>query len=131
MVLALELVAVVGTTVLFLVARGPGRALVTRVESRLGLTDARLRRASGFLDRRGRGALLVGRATPGLRTVTVAAATSRIDLRRALLPLIIGSSVFVQLHLVLGYAVGPVARDALEPLEHGDGPAPGTHPSAS
>jgi membrane protein DedA with SNARE-associated domain len=112
--LTLELVAVVGTTSLFLLARGPGRAVITRLGPRLGLTEARLARASGFLERRGRPALLVGRATPGLRTVTVAAAaTSGMASSRALPALVLGSSVFVQLHLVLGYLFGPVARAAL------------------
>lgn len=107
-VVALELVAAVGTACLFFLIRGPGRALLTRFGPRLGLTDARLRRASAVVDRRGRVALLVGRATPGLRTATVAAAaTSTLSPGRALPPLILGSSVFVQLHLVLGYLFGP------------------------
>ena len=113
--LALELVVAVGTAALFFLIRGPGRAVVARVGPRVGLTEARLQRASAFVDRKGRRALLVGRATPGLRTVTVvAAATSRIEPGRALPPLILGSSVFVQLHLVLGYLLGPLAREALE-----------------
>ena len=112
--LALELVAAVGTAALFFLVRGPGRALIGRLGPRLGLTDARMARASSFLDRRGRGALLIGRATPGLRTVTVAAAaTSGVEPGRALVPLIIGSSVFVQLHLLLGYLFGPLARSAI------------------
>jgi membrane protein DedA with SNARE-associated domain len=43
-----------------------------------------------------------------------AAATSRLDPARALPPLILGSSVFVQLHFVLGYLFGPVARAAID-----------------
>jgi membrane protein DedA with SNARE-associated domain len=113
--LALELVAAVGTAALFLLIRGPGRAVLTRLGPRLGLTSDRLQRASAFVDRRGRPALALGRATPGLRTVTVAAAaTSAIPPSRALPPLILGSSVFVQLHLVLGYLFGPVVREAIE-----------------
>lgn len=112
---ALELVALVGTTALFLAVRGPGKALLARVGPRLGLTEARLARATAVVDRRGRLALTVGRATPGLRTVTVAAAaTSRLTLGQAVPPLVVGSSVFLQLHLFLGWALGPVAREALE-----------------
>ena len=112
--LALELAAAVGTTALFLLVRGPGRAVVTRLGPRLGLTEARLSRASGFLERRGRPALVVGRATPGLRTVTVAAAaTSGVGSARAVPALVLGSSVFAQLHLVLGYLFGPLAREAI------------------
>jgi membrane protein DedA with SNARE-associated domain len=113
--LALELVAAVGTGALFFLVRGPGRAVIGRLGPRLGLTEARLARASSFVDRRGRGALVLGRATPGLRTVTVvAAATSGLNPARALPPLVLGSSVFVQLHLALGYLFGPVARSAIE-----------------
>ena len=113
--LALELVAAVGTSALFYLVRGPGRPLLARVGPRLGLTAERLAKASAFLDRKGRPALLVGRATPGLRTVTVAAAaTSTVAPARALPPLIAGASVFVQLHLLLGYLFGPVARAAVE-----------------
>ena len=75
-VLALELVALAGTAALFLAARGPGRALLTRAGPRLGLTGPRLARATGLLERRGWPALAAGRTTPGLRTVTVVAAAS-------------------------------------------------------
>jgi membrane-associated protein len=114
-VVALELVAAVGTAVLFFAVRGPGRALLTTVGPRLGLTEARLAKATGLLERRGPSALFVGRATPGLRTVTVVASgTSTTPPAQALPALVVGSSVFVQLHLFLGYFLGPAARDALD-----------------
>lgn len=114
-VLALELVAAMGTAVLFVAVRGPGRAVLTAVGPRLGLTPERLARATGLLERRGAGALFLGRATPGLRTVTVVAAgTSTTPPAQALVPLVVGSSLFVQLHLFLGYFLGPAARDALD-----------------
>jgi membrane protein DedA with SNARE-associated domain len=112
---ALEAVAVAGTAALFLAARGPGRALVARVGPRLGLTAPRLDRAAELVERRGRAALATGRTTPGLRTVTVvAAASSGIRVGRALPALVLGSSVFLQAHLLLGYALGPAARELLE-----------------
>jgi membrane-associated protein len=114
-VVALELVAAVGTAVLFFAVRGPGRALLTTVGPRLGLTKSRLARATGLLERRGPSALFIGRATPGLRTVTVVASgTSTTPPAQALPALVVGSSVFVQLHLFLGYFLGPAARDALD-----------------
>ena len=64
-VIALEIVAVVGTATLFLVARGPGHAFVARVGARVGLTPERMERAGALVERRGRSALVVGRATPG------------------------------------------------------------------
>jgi len=114
-VVALELVAAVGCAALFFLVRGPGQAVLARFGPRVGLTTERLEKASALLERRGALALLVGRATPGLRTVTVVAAGgSRLAPGQALPPLVAGSSVFVQLHLLLGYLLGPAARDALE-----------------
>ncbi len=113
-VIALEVVAIIGSATLFLVARGPGHALLERVGPRIGLTRERLDRASALVDRRGTTALAVGRGTPGLRTVTcIAAGGSGLSLRRALPALAIGASVFLQLHLLLGYFLGPAARDVL------------------
>jgi membrane protein DedA with SNARE-associated domain len=111
----LELVALAGTAALFLAARGPGRALIARfgpgrallakVESRFGSSG------SGA----GLPALVTGRTTPGLRTVTVvAAAGSGIRAGRALAALVLGSSLFLQAHLLLGYLLGPAAREVLE-----------------
>jgi membrane protein DedA with SNARE-associated domain len=113
-ILAFEGVAIIGTTVLFLVARGPGHAFVTRVGPRLGLNAVRLERATRLLERRGRPALAVGRGTPGLRTLTViTAGGSGLSLRQALPALVVGSSVFLQLHLFLGYYAGSSARHLL------------------
>lgn len=114
-VVVFELVAVVGTTVLFLACRGPGHALIARLGPRVGLTDERLARATALLARRGRPALALGRGTPGLRTVTVVAAGgSGLRLHRALPALVLGSSVFLQLHLFLGFVLGSTARDAVD-----------------
>src|SRR4249919_1556381 len=94
-----EVIAVLGTTALFLACRGPDQQIITR----LGLTEARLGRAAAFAETRGRAGLALGRGTPGLRTLTViAAAVSGLNSRRALPALIVGSSVFLQFHLVLG-----------------------------
>jgi membrane-associated protein len=109
-VLAFEAAAIVGTTALFLAARGPGHAVISRLGPRLGLSAARLGRAASLIERRGRLALAAGRATPGLRTLTViAAGASGLSIRRALPALIAGSSIFLQLHLFLGYFLGSAA----------------------
>jgi membrane-associated protein len=113
-IVAFEAVAIVGTAVLFLAARGPGHAVVSRLGPRLGLSAARMGRATSLIERRGLPALAVGRATPGLRTLTViAAGASGLSIRRALPALIIGSSVFLQLHLFLGYFLGSAALEAV------------------
>jgi membrane protein DedA with SNARE-associated domain len=114
-VVGLEVVAVVGTTVLFLLARGAGHAVVERMGPRVGVDKDRLGRAGAFLEGHGLAALAVGRGTPGLRTVTaVAAGGSGIQPGRALPALVVGSSVFLQLHLGLGLLLGPLARQALD-----------------
>jgi membrane protein DedA with SNARE-associated domain len=57
----------------------------------------------------------MGRGTPGLRTVTVAAAGgSGLSWRAALPALVLGSSAFLQLHLFLGFFLGGAARHALD-----------------
>jgi membrane protein DedA with SNARE-associated domain len=101
-------------TALFVLARGPGHGLVARFGPRLGLTPDRLSRASALVERRGRPAMTVGRAVPGFRTITVlATGGSGVAARRALPALFLGSSLFLQLHLFLGYFLGAAARSAL------------------
>ena len=105
-----EVIAVIGTTALFLACRGPAHQIIARFGPRLGLTQARVGRAAAFAETRGLPGLALGRGTPGLRTLTVVAAgVSGLSARRALPALIVGSSVFLQLHLVLGLLLGPLA----------------------
>lgn len=114
-VVGMEAAAVVGTSALFLLCRGAGHTVVARIGPRLGLSQSRLERAGAYAERRGRPALTVGRATPGLRTITVVAAgAAGLSTRRALPALILGSSIFLQLHLVLGLFFGPLARRAYD-----------------
>jgi membrane protein DedA with SNARE-associated domain len=107
----IEVVAVAGTAALFFGAAGPAAVLIDRAGGRIGLTR-RLPSARAFLERRGRPALLIGRATPGLRTATViAAASAGLAPGRALPILVAGSTVFLQAHLVLGYFLGPAVLE--------------------
>jgi membrane protein DedA with SNARE-associated domain len=110
-----EVIAVVGTAVLFVACRGSAGRLVARYGPRLGLSGARVRRVAAVAETRGLAGLAVGRATPGLRTLTVVAAgVSGLSGRRALPALILGSSVFLQVHLVLGLLLGPLADRAFD-----------------
>jgi membrane protein DedA with SNARE-associated domain len=114
-VLALEVVAVAGTCLLYFASRAAGHALVARFGPRVGLTPERVDRVRTLIATRGRSMLLVGRGTLGLRTITVVAAgTSGIPARRAIPPLLVGATVFVQLHLALGVLLGPLARQLFE-----------------
>ncbi len=112
-VVGFEFVAVIGTGALFLACRGPAHRVIARFGPRLGLSEAWVRRMAALAETRGRSALALGRGTPGLRTLTVVAAgVSGLRWKRALPALILGSSVFLQLHLVLGLLLGPLADRA-------------------
>ena len=112
-VLALEIITVAGTVALFVASRGPARALIQRVGPRVGLTDERQQRIATLVGKPATVAL--GRMTPGTRTITViGCATSPLPWRDTLPALIVGSTLFVQAHFLLGYLAGPVARDLLE-----------------
>ena len=108
--IALAAVALLGTTAAFLLARGPAQVVLQRLGPRVGLTPSRLDRARTIITGRGRPALVVGRATPGLRTLTVLAAASTVPARVAVPLLALGSTVFLEAHLALGYLLGPTAR---------------------
>jgi membrane protein DedA with SNARE-associated domain len=114
-VIGFEVVAIVSTSVLFLALRGPANVVIARVGPRIGLTPSRMGWATSLLERRGRGFLAVGRTTPGLRTITVfTAATARLRAAYALPAMVIGSSVFLQGHLALGFLLGPLADKVLD-----------------
>jgi membrane protein DedA with SNARE-associated domain len=113
--IGLEVVAIVSTSVLFLALRGPANVVISRFGSRVGLTPSRMRWATSLLERRGRGFLAVGRSTPGLRTITVfTAATAKLQPAYALPAMVMGSTIFLQGHLVLGFLLGPLADQALD-----------------
>lgn len=115
--LALEAMLIAGTTLLFVLARRLGERVVGRLTSSRPRVAERIGRARSLLERRGRAGIVVGRATPGLRTLTVlVAASSSMPFGVALFALVVSSTVFVQAHVLLGYTVGPAARAALEGL---------------
>jgi hypothetical protein len=104
---------VAGTTALFLAARGPGRALLTRVGPRLGLTGPHLARASALLDRRGWPAMAAGRTTPGCAGHGRGRGQRR-DPGGSGPPGPRARQPVPPAHLLLGYALGPAARELLE-----------------
>jgi membrane protein DedA with SNARE-associated domain len=107
-------VAAVGTTAGFLLARGPGRTALARVGPRVGLGPDRVARVTDLVVRRGRPMLTLGRLTPGLRTLTVVAAASAVPAGIALPLLVLGSTLFLEAHLLLGYALGATASQVLD-----------------
>jgi membrane protein DedA with SNARE-associated domain len=92
-VVGFEVIAAIGTTALFVARRGSGHRIVARYGPRIGLTQERVRRG-----------------------------VSGLSGRRALSALILGSSVFLQVHLVLGLLLGPLAARTFDQAK---GPALG------
>lgn len=91
----------------FVIARGPGRALIYRIGRRIGLTQARLDRAMDRIRRGGTAAVVVGLTTPGLRIATTPASGLANLAPRAYVPgLVLGSAFFLGWHFAIGYAGG-------------------------
>jgi membrane protein DedA with SNARE-associated domain len=102
-----EVALVAGGTVQYLLARGPGRALLYRFGPYVGLTPSRLERAAGALRKGGPAAVAVAMCTPGVRAATIAASGVADLSFAAFFPaLVVGDSVFFALHLAVGYAGG-------------------------
>jgi membrane protein DedA with SNARE-associated domain len=106
-ILTIEIAMVIGGTIQYLAARGPGRRLLYRFGRYVGLTPARLERAARTLQRGGIATVTIALATPGIRAATIAAA-GLADLRFATFfpALLIGDSIFFLLHVAIGYAGG-------------------------
>jgi membrane-associated protein len=115
--ITLELVTILGSTILYWLSRRGGRPLVYRFGRYLHLTPARLARMEERINR-GRGvAIFVGRLIPGLRIVTpVAAGVFGVPFRHFLPALASSGAVSISVYLALGMIAGPQAIDTLHGL---------------
>lgn len=112
---------VLGGIVQFWLARGPGRGLLYRFGRYIGLTQPRLDAASARV-RKGRVlGISLAILVPGVRAVSIAAAgLADISLNVFVPGLVIGSALFLSLHLFLGYLGGsllPMASHLFPPAE--------------
>src|SRR5690242_20250827 len=71
--LAAFVAGVIGAYIQYMLARGPGRGIIYRFGKYVGLTPARLDKASETIKGRGWVAIALGRSLPGLRIGAVAA----------------------------------------------------------
>jgi membrane protein DedA with SNARE-associated domain len=111
----LLLAIVVGGTLQFAVARGPGRGLVYRFGRLAGLGPPRLDAAATALQHRGRLSIGLALLTPGLRNAAVpACGLAGLPLSTFLPPLVAASTLDLVLHFFLG-AVGGNLLDVLRP----------------
>lgn len=97
----------IGGLIQFVIARGPARRAIYRLGRYIGLTRERLDRAMETVRKGGVAAVAVGLTTPGVRIAIVPAA-GMADLKLAAFApgLLVGSTVFLALHFVIGYAGG-------------------------
>lgn len=104
---AILIALVAGGTIQYALARGPGRQFVYRYGRYGGLPPRRLDAASALARRSGLLGISLMVFLPGVRAVAVAACGLAALPARIFLPgLLIGSTVFLGLHFILGYAGG-------------------------
>lgn len=96
-----------GGMVQYAVAKGPGRRVVYRLGSYIGLTKARLDRAMDAVRRGGPVAVGVGLTTPGVRIAIVpASGLAELPLAAFVPGLVVGSTFFLGWHFAIGYFGG-------------------------
>jgi membrane protein DedA with SNARE-associated domain len=100
----------IGGCVQFLLLRGAARRVLLPLMERIGIGPARLDSAADRLRRGGTRGVAVARATPGLRIVAIAAsALAALPFPVFAAGLIIGNTLFVGGHYLLGMTAGEAA----------------------
>jgi membrane protein DedA with SNARE-associated domain len=100
----------IGAYIQYVVAKGPGRGVIYKYGKYVGLTPARLDKASESIKGRGWAAIALGRALPGLRIGAVAACgLAGVPLVTFIEGLVAGTVLFVGFHTMLGFLAGPGA----------------------
>ena len=106
-VVAILLAIVLGGMIQYLLARGPGRGLLYRFGRYLGLTPPRLDAASARVKKGGVFGVGLAILVPGVRGVAIAGSgLAGVPVRTFLPGLVLGSSLFVALHIFLGFLGG-------------------------
>jgi membrane protein DedA with SNARE-associated domain len=110
---AAALGAIAGDNIGYQIGARLGRAWLLRHGRRLGVTDARLRRAERFFERHGSKAVFVGRFVGFARAlVPFVAGASRMAYRRFVVYDTLGAALWTVTFVVLGYALGASWRVA-------------------
>jgi membrane-associated protein len=114
-VLLLEGATLLGSSVLYWLARRGGRPLLYRYGEVLHLGPERLAKAEGFLQRHGWLAIVSGRLCPGLRIlISLVAGAFAVPYRVFAPALALGASVYLLVLFGLGYVVGPEVLRVIE-----------------
>ncbi len=105
--LAILIPMILGGLVQYAVAKGPGRRVVYRLGSLIGLTRERLDRAMDAVRRGGPVAVAAGLTTPGVRIAIVpACGLAALPVGKFGIGLVIGSAFFLAWHFAVGYLGG-------------------------
>jgi membrane protein DedA with SNARE-associated domain len=114
---AMEAGTVLGSTLLYLLARRGGRGVVERYGRFIGITPQQLDRAEGQLHRHGAVAVVLGRLLPGLRVVTaIACGIFSVPFRVFLPAMAFGGLIYIVGYTLLGYFAGPAVFGVIEAL---------------
>ncbi len=105
--LAILVALLLGGSIQFVLARGPGRGLLSRFGRYVGLTPPRIDGAAQKIRKGGVPGLAISILVPGVRGGAIGASgLADLPPRRFLLGLTLGSLLFLSLHFFLGYLGG-------------------------
>ncbi len=113
--LLMESATLIGSSLLYLLARRGGRPMLYRYSKFLHLELDKLARAEDFLRRHGALAIVLGRIIPGLRIPTsLAAGVFGVPYGVYLPSLALGASLYILFFFLLGYFAGPQVLQVVE-----------------
>jgi membrane protein DedA with SNARE-associated domain len=113
----MEAGTVLGSSLLYWVARRGGRGVVERYGRFIGISSERLDRAEAQLNRHGALAVFLGRLFPGLRVVTaIACGIFNVPFRVFLPAMALGGLLYIIGYTLLGYFAGPAVFGVIEAL---------------
>lgn len=114
---AMEAGTVLGSSLLYVLARRGGRGVVERYGPFIGIGPTQLDRAERQLQRHGAIAVVLGRLLPGLRVLTaIACGIFRVPYRVFLPAMSLGSLIYIVGYTMLGYFAGPAVLGLFEAL---------------
>jgi len=114
---AMEAGTVLGSMLLYVVARRGGRGLVERYGRFIGIRPPQLDRAEAQLNRHGAVAVVLGRLLPGLRVLTaIACGIFNVPFHVFLPAMAAGGLIYIVGYTLLGYFAGPAVFGLIEAL---------------
>ena len=114
---AMQAGTMLGSSLLYLLARRGGRGVVERFGPIIGIGPAQLDPAERQLQRHGARAVVLGRLLPGLRVLTaIACGIFRVPYRVFLPAMSLGGLIYIVGYTMLGYFAGPAVLGLFEAL---------------